>query len=83
MIQTKKYSFFYHPNSVCLSYFQHMRLSFFFATQFMLGASKSIIHAFFPNLYKQGSLNTITVVSNKLESVGCNRPSTIDFSIIK
>ena len=73
MIQTNKYSIFSHPNSVCLSYFKHMRVSLMLAAHFMWGASKAVVHAFFPNIYTRGSSDTVTVISNKLETIGCNR----------
>ena len=77
MIEHKKYSFFSHPNSLCLSYFKHMRFSLILAGQFMWGASKAVIHAFFPNIYIQGSSDTIIVVSDKLGSSGCNNSATL------
>ena len=73
MIEIKKYSFFAHPNSVCLSYFKHMSFSLLLAIQFIWGASKAVIHAFFPSFYISGSSDTIKLISNKLETIGCNR----------
>ena len=77
MIEIKKYSFFSHPNSVCLSYFKHMKFSFLLAGQFIWGASKAVIHAFLPNIYVQGSSDTIKIVSNKLETIGCNKNNIV------
>ncbi len=68
-----RYSFFSHPNSVCLSYFKHMRFSFMLARHFIYGAYKAIIHAFIPNIYLTGSSDTVLLISNKIKYSGCNR----------
>ena len=45
------YSYFHHPNSVCMSYFSHMRLSLFFSFQMFKGSITSLIHASIPQLF--------------------------------
>jgi hypothetical protein len=72
MIEIQKYSFFSHPNSVCMSYLKHMSFSLLLATQFIWGASKAVIHAFFPGFYVRGSSDTVNTISNKLETSGCS-----------
>jgi hypothetical protein len=73
MMLHKKYSFFSHPNSVCMSYFKHMGFSLMLATQFIWGSTKAVIHAFIPNFFIKGSSDTVKAVSYKLETSGCNR----------
>ena len=44
-----KFSYFKHPNSVCLSYFNHLKLSLYFSKKFFIASIKAFIHAFLPN----------------------------------
>ena len=41
---------FTHPDNVCMTYFQHLKLSLTFAYLMQKGAIKSFIHAFLPDV---------------------------------
>lgn len=45
------YSYFQHPNAVCMTYFEHMRLSLGFSATLFIGSFKAIVHAFLPNYF--------------------------------
>ena len=67
------YSYFNHPNTNCMSYFQHWNQSMYFASQMFFGSIKAIIHAFIPNLYKTMTSNLVEDISHRLETKGCNK----------
>lgn len=65
------YSYFHHPNSVCMSYFSHMRLSLFFSFQMFKGSITSLIHAFIPQLFITSTSSTTKLLKDTLDSSGC------------
>ena len=65
------YSYFQHPNSVCMSYFSHMRLSLFFSFQMFKGSITSLIHAFIPQLFITSTSSTTKLLKDTLDSSGC------------
>jgi hypothetical protein len=67
------YSYFTHPNSVCMTYFEHMSLSLQFASLFFGAFFKAIIHAFFPSFFITSTTNTVDEVKYLLETNGCKR----------
>ena len=69
----KDYSFFVHPNSVCMSYFEHMSLSLGFSKTLMVASLKALIHAFLPNVYKRSTSDTHQLIGSQLAAAGCNR----------
>lgn len=68
-----KYSFFTHPNSVCMSYFEHMKLSLGFASTFFVGSVKAVIHAFFPNTFITSTSDIQKQIGRELSQAGCHR----------
>ena len=46
-----RYSRFIHPNSVCMTYFQHMRFSMSISRDMLIGSYKAMVHSIFPNFY--------------------------------
>lgn len=70
--QFKKYSFFQHPQKVCMSYFQHYFFSLKLARYFMIGTFKAIVHAFIPSLYITSSSDMIEDVRNEISNAGCH-----------
>ena len=44
------YSFFTHPSKVCMTYFEHMKLSLYFMKILYIGSIKAFIHAFIPDV---------------------------------
>ena len=45
------YSYFSHPNNVCLSYYQHFRFSLKLSTMLFIASVRAFIHAIFPNYF--------------------------------
>lgn len=67
-----KYSFFYHPNSVCMSYWKHFTFSFNLSLLFAKGFYKAIIHAIFPNTFITSSSDISKQIVEKIDHSGCN-----------
>jgi hypothetical protein len=65
------YSWVYHPNNVCMSYFEHMWLSLGFSMTFLKGSMKALVHAFLPNMYITSTSDINIEISNKLKNSGC------------
>ncbi len=65
------YSYFSHPNEVCMSYFKHMRLSLFFSYQMFKGSFTALVHAFFPSLYITATTDTTRLLNDTLKNNGC------------
>lgn len=66
-----KYSFFKHPDSVCMSYFEHMLFSLSLSKDMFIGSCKALIHAIFPNIYITSSSDLTKNLNDKLERSGC------------
>lgn len=66
-----KYSYFTHPNSVCMSYFKHMKLSLGFSKTYLIGSYKALIHAFFPNVYITSTSDINEQIKKELNESGC------------
>ena len=43
--------FFQHPKKVCMTYFQHARLSMNFSYMFLKASKEAFIHAIYPDKY--------------------------------
>tara|TARA_B100000575_G_C23140764_1_gene663765 strand:- start:4960 stop:5427 length:468 start_codon:yes stop_codon:yes gene_type:complete len=67
-----KYSWFDHPNSVCLTYLEHCKLSLGFSIQLCIAGCKAFIHAFFPNSYITSTSDIVTNISKQLKEAGCH-----------
>lgn len=67
------YSQFNHPNSVCMSYIEHMVLSLRFALLFLGACLKAIVHAFIPSLFITSTTDTVSEVQIVLNTNGCKR----------
>jgi hypothetical protein len=67
-----KYSHFIHPNSVCMTYFQHMKFSAGLSKDMFIGSYKALIHSIFPNIYITSSGDVTKNLMNKLQRSGCN-----------
>ena len=66
-----RYSFFNHPNSVCMSYFKHMTFSLSLSIDFAIGSLKAFVHAFLPNAYITSSTDLNKELTEKLKNSGC------------
>lgn len=67
------YSRFTHPQSVCMSYFEHCRFSLNLARCFAFGSFKAIVHAFFPSLYITSSSDLLVTMKEDMVKIGCRR----------
>ncbi len=67
MNNTIIYSYFNHPNSLCMSYYEHALHSLIISFLFYIGFINGLIHSIFPFINKTFSKNTITYVQNYLE----------------
>lgn len=68
------YSYFAHPNSVCMSYLGHMCFSLRMGWLMFLGVLKAIVHAVFPCLFVHGTTDTTMTIQHALRSNGCRPP---------
>jgi len=71
-----RYSFFKHPNSVCMSYFQHMKLSLGFSKTFLVGSFQAFSHALFPNTYITSTSDIQKRIGEELQQAGCRNNKT-------
>ena len=68
-----KYSRFIHPNSVCMSYFQHFKFSAGLSKDMFIGSYQAMIHAIFPNYYITSSTDLTKNLMKKLQNSGCSK----------
>ena len=66
------YSYFAHPDSVCMSYVKHMKLSLFFSYHMFKGSIIAFIHAFIPSLFITGTTDTTKLLDITLQNSGCH-----------
>lgn len=66
-----KFSYFKHPNSVCLSYYNHLKLSLYFSKKFFIASIKAFIHAFFPNNYITLTSETVSKILSVINYSRC------------
>lgn len=62
-----------HPKEVCMTYFQHFKLSMSLSKLFLEGTIKAIIHAFFPFWYLSSSTRINKNISFILKNSGCRK----------
>ena len=67
------YSQFKHPQSVCMSYFEHCMFSLKLAGCFAVGSLKAVIHAFFPNMYVTSSTDLLSAMKEDMAKIGCHQ----------
>lgn len=60
-----------HPNSVCMTYFEHLQFSGGLASTLLIGAIKAIVHAIFPNMYITSTTELVNELEKKLADAGC------------
>ena len=60
-----------HPKSVCMSYFEHLKLAFGFSFYFSKKSVQSLIHGFFPNIYITSTTDCIEEIKTTLKDKGC------------
>ena len=57
-----------HPNSLGLTYYQHMRGSLDYSYLLFKGSIKASIHAIFPFLFETSTSDTVDNIREKLEA---------------
>lgn len=64
---------FEHPQKVCMTYYEHFRLSIWFSCKFAEACVKSFIHAVLPCYFIKSTTEITHNVKNILDNSGCNR----------
>jgi hypothetical protein len=64
-------SYWPHPASVCMTYFQHFVFSMMLSRKFAIGSWKAFIHALYPSAYITSSSDLIEDVKMDMTQVGC------------
>ena len=70
------YSFFQHPNSVCMSYIKHAQFSGYLGSVFLSNSMKAFTHALFPNIFISSTSDFAQELPRILENAGCKKNST-------
>jgi len=65
------YSYFSHPNNVCMDYFTHAWLSLTFSRKLFFGSIKAFIHAIIPSLFITSTSDLVKNINYKLKKSGC------------
>lgn len=68
---------FIHPQQVCMTYFEHFKLSMGFSCKFTEAAIKAFIHGFFPCYYGNSTTNITKEILTTIENSGCNRKKNL------
>ena len=63
---------FAHPEKVCMSYTQHLKLSMKFFLLFLKGAIKAFIHAIIPDLCVTSTSDINKTITTLLQENGCH-----------
>lgn len=64
-------SIFKHPKNVCMTYFQHAKVSLYFSYLFSKGAFLAIVHAIIPDIAVTSTTDTVAEISRILSTTGC------------
>lgn len=64
---------FKHPNDVCLSYWEHMKISFYLSYTFFIGSFYAFIHGIYPDIFITNSSDMIRDVSIEMKKIGCRK----------
>ena len=62
---------FNHPKEVCMTYFEHARLSLYFSYLLSKGAVLAVVHAFIPDIAATSTSDTVKTISTILSESGC------------
>ena len=62
---------FRHPKAVCMTYFEHAKLSLYFSYLFSKGAVLAVVHAIIPDIATTSTSDTVDAVSHILANAGC------------
>lgn len=67
------YSYFSHPNSVCMSYLQHAQFSSSIGVSLLIGSFQAFVHAILPSMYLTSSSDLSRNLHLKLSNAGCKK----------
>lgn len=67
------YSYFSHPNSVCMSYYTHFCFSMNLSRKLFVSSIQAFIHAIFPNFFITSSSDLLKEMKDDFETVGCDK----------
>ena len=65
------YSYFAHPESVCMSYSKHCAFSLYLSYRFFLAATFALVHAIVPSVFITSSSDTIEELTRRMRAAGC------------
>ncbi len=63
---------FKHPKDVCMTYFQHMKLSLYFSVTLWWGSVQAFIHALIPDVCITSTTDLAHNLQKTLKSAGCH-----------
>ena len=69
------YSYWSHPNQLCMSYITHARGSLYYSWLLFTGSIGAFIHAFIPSVCITTTSDTVKNINNLLLNSGCVRKS--------
>ena len=64
---------FKHPSEVCLTYFSHLKFSFFLSYEFAKASICALIHGVYPDVLVTHSSDTIKYLSDEMKEIGCRK----------
>jgi hypothetical protein len=67
------YSYFSHPNGVCMSYYTHFCFSINLSRKLFVGSIQAFVHAIFPNLFITSSSDLVEELQYDFYTVGCDK----------
>ena len=67
------YSYFSHPNSVCMSYCTHFCFSINLSRKLFIGSLKAFMHSIFPNFFITSSSDLLEELQEDFKTVGCDK----------
>jgi len=62
---------FDHPAKVCMTYFRHFSFAIEMAWYLGLGCVKSLVHAFYPDIFVTSTTDTVNFIQLRLSQIGC------------
>lgn len=64
---------FKHPTEVCMTYFEHFKLSMGFSYKFTIAAFQAFIHAIIPDIFITSTTDTVNNIQSIIEKSGCSK----------
>ncbi len=66
--------FFIHPQSVCMTYWEHAQFSLELAFTFAVASLASFVHALWPDVLQTHASDMISRTRSRMKEVGCRDP---------